>query len=119
VPRAAAKDAAGLKAAAAEPAKEEEDAAKSEEYSAEMSKKMGTNLTYHHEMGIDYNYLIDDVIVGSCLQTPADVDRLAEEGVTTVYCLQVGGGGHSSAASTAGRSSGQPAGRTAAAGCST
>lgn len=85
VPRAAAEEA--IKPDAAQEV--EEDAAKSEEYSAEMSKKMGTNLTYRHEDGIDYNYLMEDVIVGSCLQTPADVDRLAEEGITTVFCLQV------------------------------
>ena len=33
--------------------------------------------------------MLPDLIVGSCLQTPADVDRLAEqEGVKVVYCLQ-------------------------------
>ena len=42
-----------------------------------------------HEAGLDYNRVLPDLIVGSCLQTPADVDRLAEqENVRVVYCLQ-------------------------------
>jgi len=54
-----------------------------------MNKKMGTSLHYRHELGLDYNRIWPDVIVGSCLQTAADVDLLAErEGVTTVFCLQ-------------------------------
>ncbi|GLI59461.1 hypothetical protein VaNZ11_001341 [Volvox africanus] len=63
--------------------------AKSEEYSEDMQKKMGTTLTYHHELGINYNRILPDLIVGSCLQTPADVDLLAEkENVRTIFCLQ-------------------------------
>ncbi|GAX75733.1 hypothetical protein CEUSTIGMA_g3176.t1 [Chlamydomonas eustigma] len=62
---------------------------KSAEYTQEMQAKMGTSLTYRHEAGLDYNRVLPDLIVGSCLQTPADVDRLAEqEGVKVVYCLQ-------------------------------
>lgn len=54
-----------------------------------MQAKMGGSLVYRHEEGINYNYVLDDLIVGSCLQTPEDVDFLAEkEGVTTVFCLQ-------------------------------
>lgn len=38
---------------------------------------------------MNYNRITDDLIVGSCLQTPADVDALAErEGVRTVLNLQ-------------------------------
>lgn len=62
---------------------------KSDEYSEEMQQKMGTLLTYRHEAGMNYNFILPDLIVGSCLQTPADVDRLAEAGVTTVFSLQV------------------------------
>jgi hypothetical protein len=54
---------------------------------------MGTTLTYRHEDGINYNYVLPDLIVGSCLQGPEDVDRLQAAGVTTVFSLQVGGGG--------------------------
>ncbi|KAL6750276.1 protein-tyrosine phosphatase-like protein [Haematococcus lacustris] len=50
---------------------------------------MGTSLSYRHELGIDYNRILPDLIVGSCLQTAEDVDRLAEqEGVTTIFSLQ-------------------------------
>jgi protein-tyrosine phosphatase len=63
--------------------------AKSNDYSKDMQAKMGTTLTYRHELGINWDTITPDLIVGSCLQTPADVDRLAEEaGVTTVFCLQ-------------------------------
>lgn len=61
---------------------------KSDEYSDTMQKKMGTSLTYRHEDGINWNDIMPDLIVGSCLQTPEDVDRLAEAGVTSVFCLQ-------------------------------
>lgn len=52
----------------------------SEEYSQEMQQRMGGALTYHHEDGMNYNDILDDLIVGSCPQTAADVDR---------YCCQV------------------------------
>lgn len=43
---------------------------------------------------MNFNRIWPDVIVGSCLQTPEDVDRLAEEeGVRTIFCLQVGAWG--------------------------
>ncbi|MCO5579773.1 hypothetical protein L7F22_033635 [Adiantum nelumboides] len=45
-------------------------------------------LTYRHELGMNYNFVLPDLIVGSCLQTPSDVDRLKEVGVKTVFCLQ-------------------------------
>ena len=38
---------------------------------------------------MNYTRILDDLIVGSCLQTPADADAIAErEGVRTVMCLQ-------------------------------
>lgn len=64
------------------------DARKSSTYTSTMQAKMGTSLTYRHEDGMNYNFILPDLIVGSCLQTPADVDRLAAAGVTTVFCLQ-------------------------------
>jgi hypothetical protein len=54
-----------------------------------MQARMGTTLTYRHEDGINYNYVLPDLIVGSCLQGPEDVDRLQAAGVTTVFSLQV------------------------------
>lgn len=65
------------------------DAKKSDAYSADMQKKMGTTLTYRHEDGINYNRILPDLIVGSCLQTPEDLDFLADqENVRTIFCLQ-------------------------------
>lgn len=62
---------------------------KSSEYTEEMQAKMGTSLTYRHEDGINYHFVLPDLIVGSCLQGPEDVDKLAAAGVTTVFSLQV------------------------------
>lgn len=47
----------------------------SEEYSQEMQQRMGGLLTYRHEDGMNYNEILDDLIVGSCPQTAADVGR--------------------------------------------
>lgn len=78
-----------------------------EDYTTEMQEKMeDTSLVYCHEKGMNYARLTPDIIIGSCLQTPTDVDtyllyypfleyvfwrsfRLVEnEGVTTILCLQ-------------------------------
>ncbi|XP_071710323.1 phosphoglucan phosphatase DSP4, amyloplastic-like [Rutidosis leptorrhynchoides] len=69
-----------------------EDAKDSEEisdiYSNNMTEAMGAVLTYRHELGMNYDFISPDLIVGSCLQTPADVDKLRSIGVKTIYCLQ-------------------------------
>ncbi|XP_078155663.1 dual specificity protein phosphatase (DsPTP1) family protein isoform X3 [Carex rostrata] len=62
--------------------------AKSDTYSHDMTKAMGAVLTYRHEIGMNYNFIRPDLIVGSCLQTPADVDKLRNIGVKTIFCLQ-------------------------------
>ncbi|BBM99425.1 hypothetical protein MPTK1_1g21210 [Marchantia polymorpha subsp. ruderalis] len=61
---------------------------KTENYTDTMQQAMGTGLTYRHELGMNYAHVLPDLIVGSCLQTPADVDRLKEAGVGTIFCLQ-------------------------------
>ncbi|KAK1396550.1 Phosphoglucan phosphatase DSP4, amyloplastic [Heracleum sosnowskyi] len=61
---------------------------KSDEYSNNMTEAMGAVLTYRHELGMNYNFIRPDLIVGSCLQTPADVDKLRVIGVKTIFCLQ-------------------------------
>lgn len=61
---------------------------KSEVYSSNMTEAMGAVLTYRHELGMNYNFVLPDLIVGSCLQSPADVDRLKDIGVGTIFCLQ-------------------------------
>ncbi|EEF29461.1 phosphoprotein phosphatase, putative [Ricinus communis] len=66
--------------------KEEEE--KSEIYSHNMTEAMGAVLTYRHELGMNYNFILPDLIVGSCLQTPEDVDKLRRIGVKTIFCLQ-------------------------------
>lgn len=67
---------------------QEETVEKTEEYSASMQQAMGTSLTYRHELGMNYAYVLPDLIVGSCLQTPADADKLKDAGVGVVFCLQ-------------------------------
>ncbi|XP_024970723.1 phosphoglucan phosphatase DSP4, amyloplastic-like isoform X2 [Cynara cardunculus var. scolymus] len=69
-----------------EGAKESEE--KSDVYSTNMTEAMGAVLTYRHELGMNYDFITPDLIVGSCLQTPADVDKLRSIGVKTIYCLQ-------------------------------
>ncbi|XVE68734.1 hypothetical protein DITRI_Ditri09bG0093100 [Diplodiscus trichospermus] len=60
----------------------------SEIYSLNMTEAMGAVLTYKHELGMNYNFIRPDLIVGSCLQTPEDVDKLRKIGVKTIFCLQ-------------------------------
>ncbi|WJX13921.1 Phosphoglucan phosphatase DSP4, chloroplastic [Trifolium repens] len=66
----------------------EEEVVKSETYSNNMTEAMGAVLTYRHELGMNYNFIRPDLIVGSCLQTPEDVDKLRKIGVKTIFCLQ-------------------------------
>ncbi|CAA0814422.1 Phosphoglucan phosphatase DSP4- chloroplastic [Striga hermonthica] len=61
---------------------------KSETYSHDMTAAMGAVLTYRHELGMNYNFIQPDLIVGSCLQAPEDVDKLRSIGVKTIFCLQ-------------------------------
>ncbi|KAF6134351.1 hypothetical protein GIB67_005743 [Kingdonia uniflora] len=65
-----------------------EDEKKSDTYSDDMTQAMGAALTYRHELGMNYNFICPDLIVGSCLQTPKDVDKLRSIGVKTIFCLQ-------------------------------
>ncbi|XP_074577385.1 phosphoglucan phosphatase DSP4, amyloplastic-like [Curcuma longa] len=67
---------------------ENADAEKSDIYSNDMSKAMGAAMTYRHELGMNYNFIYPNMIVGSCLQTPLDVDKLRKIGVRTIFCLQ-------------------------------
>ncbi|XP_066357206.1 phosphoglucan phosphatase DSP4, chloroplastic-like [Miscanthus floridulus] len=53
-----------------------------------MTQAMGAALTYRHELGMNYNFIPPDLIVGSCLQSPLDVNKLQKIGVKTVFCLQ-------------------------------
>ncbi|KAM3282916.1 phosphoglucan phosphatase DSP4, amyloplastic [Capsicum chacoense] len=66
----------------------EKDVGKSDTYSHDMTAAMGAVLTYRHELGMNYNFIRPDLIVGSCLQTPEDVNKLRSIGVKTIFCLQ-------------------------------
>ncbi|KAM3316665.1 hypothetical protein ACQJBY_034669 [Aegilops geniculata] len=82
------KTASGTSTSSAENSALEPGADKSDTYSTNMTQAMGAVLTYRHELGMNYNFICPDLIVGSCLQTPSDVDKLREIGVKTVFCLQ-------------------------------
>ncbi|CAN1328524.1 Phosphoglucan phosphatase DSP4, amyloplastic [Linum perenne] len=73
----------------AESGEDVKDEEKSDVYSNNMTKAMGAVLTYRHELGMNYNFIRPDLICGSCLQTPSDVDKLREIGVKTIFCLQM------------------------------
>ncbi|CAI5499128.1 unnamed protein product [Closterium sp. Naga37s-1] len=78
---------------ASQPAEEHSDLdarEKGEEYSATMQMAMGnTALVYRHELGMNYARVLPNLIVGSCLQSPMDLDHLRDvEGVGAVQCLQ-------------------------------
>ncbi|XP_062217096.1 phosphoglucan phosphatase DSP4, amyloplastic-like isoform X2 [Phragmites australis] len=82
------KTAPGASTSGAESSAVEAGTEKSEVYSTNMTQSMGAVLTYRHELGMNYNFIRPDLIVGSCLQSPLDVDKLREIGVKTVFCLQ-------------------------------
>jgi hypothetical protein len=67
--------AAAAAGAAAAEEEDEDEAKKSEEYTADMQAKMGNGLTYRHEDGINWNHIMPDLIVGSCLQVRLCVGR--------------------------------------------
>lgn len=72
--------------AGAPTAEDEEEAEledKSSEYSDVMQQRMGSSLTYRHEDGMNFALVLDDLIVGSCLQTPDDVDRHVQLPITS------------------------------------
>lgn len=60
----------------------------SDTYTEVMQERMGAPLVYSHEDGMNYTRIMDDLIVGSCLQTEEDVEVLEGEGVRTIMCLQ-------------------------------
>ncbi|CAK0881845.1 unnamed protein product [Prorocentrum cordatum] len=60
----------------------------SKEYSETMQSKMGSSLVYSHDAGMNYARVAPRLMVGSCVQTPADVDRLRAEGVGLIFSLQ-------------------------------
>lgn len=55
----------------------------SESYTVEMQKKMSDDsLIYHHDRGMNYAHLTDDILIGSCLQTASDVDTFQNKSIS-------------------------------------
>ena len=52
-----------------------------------MQQRMGSSLTYRHEEGINFADILDDLMVGSCLQTAEDVDRYSFNKCTATSSL--------------------------------
>ncbi|KAG7031525.1 Phosphoglucan phosphatase LSF2, chloroplastic [Cucurbita argyrosperma subsp. argyrosperma] len=60
-----------------------------EEYNLAMKKMMRNPYEYHHELGMNYTVIADNLIVGSQPQKPEDIDFLKEEeGVAYILNLQ-------------------------------
>ncbi|MCL7026729.1 hypothetical protein MKW94_010876 [Papaver nudicaule] len=52
---------------------------KMDEYNTAMKKMMRNPYEYHHELGMNYKLILDNLIVGSQPQKPEDIDHLREE----------------------------------------
>ncbi|GAV62482.1 DSPc domain-containing protein [Cephalotus follicularis] len=62
---------------------------KVEEYNTAMKKMMSNPYEYHHELGMNYTLITDNLIVGSQPQKPEDIDHLKqEENVAYILNLQ-------------------------------
>ncbi|XP_065870739.1 phosphoglucan phosphatase LSF2, chloroplastic isoform X2 [Euphorbia lathyris] len=60
-----------------------------EEYNIAMKRMMRNPYEYHHDLGMNYNLITDNLIVGSQPQKPEDIDHLKhEENVTYILNLQ-------------------------------
>ncbi|CAK9323919.1 unnamed protein product [Citrullus colocynthis] len=60
-----------------------------EEYNLAMKKMMRNPYEYHHELGMNYTVIADNLIVGSQPQKPEDINFLKEEeGVAYILNLQ-------------------------------
>ncbi|KAL1290771.1 hypothetical protein HN51_059281 [Arachis hypogaea] len=60
-----------------------------EDYNIAMKRMMRNPYEYHHDLGMNYTLITDNLIVGSQPQKPEDIDHLKkEEGVTYILNLQ-------------------------------
>ncbi|WCJ20038.1 Phosphoglucan phosphatase LSF2 chloroplastic [Euphorbia peplus] len=60
-----------------------------EEYNVAMKRMMRNPYEYHHDLGMNYNLITDNLIVGSQPQKPEDIDHLKhEENVAYILNLQ-------------------------------
>ncbi|XP_066359555.1 phosphoglucan phosphatase LSF2, chloroplastic-like [Miscanthus floridulus] len=60
-----------------------------EDYNTAMKRMMRNPYEYHHDLGMNYAVISEDLIVGSQPQKPEDIDHLKdEERVAYILCLQ-------------------------------
>ncbi|QHN86731.1 Phosphoglucan phosphatase LSF2 [Arachis hypogaea] len=60
-----------------------------EDYNFAMKRMMRNPYEYHHDLGMNYTLITDNLIVGSQPQKPEDIDHLKkEEGVTYILNVQ-------------------------------
>ncbi|RYR10260.1 hypothetical protein Ahy_B05g078727 isoform B [Arachis hypogaea] len=60
-----------------------------EDYNFAMKRMMRNPYEYHHDLGLNYTLITDNLIVGSQPQKHEDIDHLRkEEGVTYILNLQ-------------------------------
>ncbi|KAJ4824500.1 Phosphoglucan phosphatase lsf1, chloroplastic [Turnera subulata] len=60
-----------------------------EEYVKALERSKG-ELYYNHSLGMQYSKITEQIYVGSCIQTEADVEHLANAGITAVLNFQSG-----------------------------
>ncbi|CAL5370074.1 unnamed protein product [Camellia sinensis] len=60
-----------------------------EEYTKALDRSKG-ELYYNHSLGMRYSKITEQIYVGSCIQTEADVETLSNAGVTAVLNFQSG-----------------------------
>ncbi|KAI3879845.1 hypothetical protein MKX03_000464 [Papaver bracteatum] len=61
---------------------------KMDEYNTAMKKMMRNPYEYHHDLGMNYKLILDNLIVGSQPQKPEDIDHLREE-MNVAYILNL------------------------------
>ncbi|GFS45108.1 like SEX4 1 [Actinidia rufa] len=60
-----------------------------EEYTKALDRSKG-ELYYNHSLGMRYSKITEQIYVGSCIQTEADIETLSNAGVTAVLNFQSG-----------------------------
>ncbi|XP_078436356.1 dual specificity protein phosphatase (DsPTP1) family protein [Wolffia australiana] len=61
---------------------------KVEDYNTVMKRMMRNPYEYHHDLGMNYTFITENLIVGSQPQMPEDIDHLKENDVDHILCLQ-------------------------------
>uniref|UniRef100_A0A7C8ZZ53 Protein-tyrosine-phosphatase n=1 Tax=Opuntia streptacantha TaxID=393608 RepID=A0A7C8ZZ53_OPUST len=62
---------------------------RTQDYNTAMKRMMRSPYEYHHDLGMNYTLILDNLIVGSQPQKPEDIDHLKQnENVAYILCLQ-------------------------------